>query len=653
MCNCLPDNWSNCKQEINTTIEVGESAYHINMAFSIRKMFSNISYFSKPGDQNSPGEYRREESPSPNYYQNEPSKSIDFEAIEPDSTSKPAATSLKLPVSIQNFPASKGYLSDTDLLNIDVSKSRRPKSLKLDMKKASQSMKDNLYYSDSAYIENTPKHILLDSKSADLFSEKFRQLNFNNSFDFDITSESSDDELGIETLSDCSDTDISLKNEVEKLEIKMCRKVDSKCETAPIPSVTPESFGDMELDKNEEERLLLLMNYQMKFEKIERLLKKLLSEFQFHIEVSKIFNGKSLMTVLSGTEVSNIPKDLGQVTYMDNVKCDSPTDSWNIVIEKEDNNTKIKFKKQLQSLKNCLDQFAYNYLQTLEAHDVKPQKMKKSITFDLHKGQRIHKNTKVSTKKRMKHFDFPDYREALINLFDIDMVDEIDTQMQQNHDECLQKCTCSCHDPSLDHSNDSGLTMKTDQSNQSITSSIGNFSLDSITLSAYSESLDQIINYNSFQDDSLINILLQKPAVERITFYVQVHSIQLTCETGDGYESKSNFTFFCPACEITEVEEEELLMHILSQTHCEKIHFLYKTMYIKKCVANGKEIQPSTVLNPMRLYRDDNKVVCFGDATYACTLCFENNIVGESVLMGHCHDETHLERRDKLSELYE
>ncbi|CAB3252228.1 unnamed protein product [Arctia plantaginis] len=617
-------------------------------------MFSNISYFSKSGDQNSPGEYRREESPSPNYYANEPSKSIDFEAIEPDSTSKPTSTSLKLPASIQNFTASKGSLSDTDLLNIDVSKSRRSKQLKLDIKKASQSLTENLYYTDSAYIENTPKHISLDSKSADLFSEKFRKLNFNNSFDFDMTSESSEDELGIESLSECSDTDISIKNDIEKLEIRMCRKVDSKCETAPLPSVTPESFGDVELDKNEEDRVLLLLNYQMKFEKIERLLKKLLSEFQFHIEVSKIFNGRSIMTVLAGTDVSNIPKDLGQVMYMDNVKCESPTDSWNVVIEKEDNNTKIKFRKQILSLKNCLDQFAYNYLQTLDAEDGKRQRMKKSITFDLHKGQRIHKNMKMSTKKRMRHFDFPDYRDAFLNLFDIDTADETDIQMQQNHDECLQKCCCNCHNPSLDHSDDSGLTTKTENlSNQSITSSIGNFSLDSITLSAYSESLDQIISYNSFQDTSLLNTLLQKPAIERITFYVQVHSIQLTCEAGDGYESKSTITFLCPACEITEIEEDELLRHILSQTHCEKIHFLYKTAYIKKCVASGKEIQPSTVLNPMRLYRDDNKIVCFGDAVYACSLCFENFIVGESILMAHCNDETHLERRDKLSELYE
>ncbi|XP_075989820.1 uncharacterized protein LOC142985494 [Anticarsia gemmatalis] len=619
------------------------------MAFSLRKMFSNISYFSKSGDQGSPGDYPDEELSHRRFVPRQQSQNIDFEAIEPDSTSKLSATSLKLPVSVQKFTAKKGSLSDTDLLSIsDVSKNRRmKKNLKLDIKKASQSMTDSLSHTSSAYIENTPKHILLDSKSADLFSEKFRKLNFSRSFEFDPTSESSDDDLDIESLSECSDTDISVKED-DKSEIKMCRKVESRCDNQLVPSVTPESFGDVEMDRNEEERISLLLNYQMKFEKVECVLKKLLSEFQFHIEVSKIFNGRSIVTALPGTDVTNIPKMLGQVTYMDNMNRESP-DSWNIIMEKEDTATKLKFRKQLLSLKHCLDNFAANHLQNTESKISKNRKIKRSITFEMHKGKRMHKNIKMSIKKRIKHFDFPDYRDAFINLFEME-TDETD---QSPFEDETQKCSCGCHNQSLNQS-DSGLTTKTENlSNQSITSSIGNFTLDSTTLSAYSESLDQVISYNSFQDTSLLNTLLQKPAIERITFYVQVHSIQLKCEVTDCYESKNAISFFCPSCESTENEEDGLLKHILSQKHCEKVHFLYKTAYIKKCVASGKEIQPSTVLNPMRLYRDDNKIVCFGDAMYACSLCFENLIVGESILMAHCGEPIHLERKEKLFEIFE
>lgn len=618
-------------------------------------MFSNISYFSKSTENDGSGEYSQEDLQR-RYIaseRSEPSKSIDFQAIEPDSTSKLSATSLRLPQSIQQFAAKKGSLSDTDLLSInDVSKGRRvKKNLKLDIKKASQSMSENLSLTNP-HVENTPKHILLDCRSADLFSEKFKKLNFSRSFEFDMSSESSEENLDIESLSECSDTDISVKEE-EKSEIKMCRKVDLNCDNQLVPSATPESFGDVEIDRNEEERISLLLNYQMKFEKIECVLKKLLSEFQFHIEVSNIFNGRSIVTALPGTDVSHIPKMLGQVTYMDNVNRESP-DSWNIVMEKEDITTKLKFRKQLISLKHCLENFAGNYLQNSETKTAK-KRLKRSITFDLHKGKRMHKNMKQSTKKRIKHFDFPDYRDAFLNLFNM-KIDETDTVMPQSGsgmEDCIQKCSCCCHNHSLNQS-DSGLTTKMDNfSNQSITSSIGNFSLDSTTLSAYSESLDLVISYNSFQDTSLLNTLLQKPAIERITFYVQVHSIQLKCEPADSYESKNAISFYCPACEIIETEEDGLLKHILNQKHCEKVHFLYKTAYIKKCVAAGKEILPSTVLNPMTMYRDDNKIVCFGDAMYACSLCFENLIVGESILMAHCAEETHLERRDKLHEIFE
>lgn len=612
-------------------------------------MFSNISYFSKSGEQHSPEGYNDNDPSNRRYMSDEPSQSIDFQPIEPDSTSKHYTASLKLPESVNKFSAKKASLSDTDLLNIEVgSKSHKTKnrSLKLDIRKASQSMNESLSQTDNPYIENTPKHISLDCKSADLFSQKFKQLNFSHSLEFDISSES-EDELDIESLSECSETDISVKEE-EKSEVKMCRKVELSCENRLVPSATPESFGDVELDRNEEERISLLLNYQMKFEKVECVLKKLLSEFQFHIDVSKIFNGRSIVNALPGTDVSNIPEMLEHVTCMDNVNRDSPTESWNIIMEKEDVDTKYKFRKQLQTLKHCLDSFIGNYLQIQEPKTRMKPVIKRSITFNLHKGKRMHKNMRLSNKKRIKHFDFPDFRDALLNLFKEADFDEPDTQIDRTNDETGHTCGCNCHNLSQ---SDSGLTTK-DISNQSITSSIGNFSLDSTTLSAYSESLDQIISYNSFDDSTLFNTLQQKPAVERITFYVQVHSIQIRCHTNCD-ESKNSISFYCPACDMTENEEDGLLKHILCQKHCEKIHFLYKSVYIKKCVALGKEIQPSTVLNPMKMYRDDNKIVCFGDAVYACSLCFENNIVGESILMAHCAEEVHADRKEKMYEMFD
>ena len=615
-------------------------------------MFSNISYFSKSGDQQNLEGYHANEPSSQQYMSNEPSQSMEFQSIEPDSTSKHYTASLNLPESVRKFAARKVSLSDSDLLSITEEGAnihRGKKKLKLDIRKASQSMNESLSQAGNTNIENTPPHINLDCKSADLFSEKFKQMNFSRSFVFDMSSDS-EEELDIESLSDCSDTDISAKE--EEPEVKMCRKVESSCENQLVPSATPESFGDMELDRNEEERVSLLLNYQMKFEKIECVLKKLLSEFQFHIEVSKIFNGRSFVTALSGTDVSNIPKMLGQVKYMDNIHRDSPTDSWNIVMEKEDAATKFKFRKQLQSLKHCVDNFTATYLQSSEPNiRVKPM-IKRSITFNLHKGKRMHKSMKISNKKRMKHFDFPDYRDSLLNLFKEGGCDGTDTHLDHTEDGSAHQCACNCHNHSLSQS-DSGLTSKENLSNQSITSSIGNFSLDSTTLSAFSESLDQIISYNSFEDSTLFSTLQQKPAVERITFYVQAHSIQIRSDTTDKDDSKITISFFCPSCDITENEEDGLLRHILCQKHCEKIHFQYKSAYIKKCMEQGREIQPSTVLNPMKMYRDDNKIVCFGDAVYACSLCFENNIVGESILMAHCADETHADRREKMYEMYE
>ncbi|KAL0858608.1 hypothetical protein ABMA27_012443 [Loxostege sticticalis] len=644
------------------------------MAFSFRKMLSNITYFKKPGDD----EMSDEVDKTTLVCETE-SQKINFDRAEPDSTSKQCATSLKLPDSLKTYTSKKSSLSDTDLLSLNSEgpskKERRKKKLKLDIKKASQSMSeaiDQTSSNNSNNVENTPKHILLDSKSADLFSQHFRGFDFNHSFDiFDAMSESSsiveEENLDIESLSDRSETDITLESD-DNEEVKMCRKVEPEPreDNQLVPSASPESFGDVEVDKNEEDRISLLLSYQMKLEKLECFLKKMLNEFQFHIEVSKVFHCRSVVTTLPGTDVTNIPKMLGEVTYIDNVdRGVSPSGSWNIIMEKEDDETKFKVRKQLLSMKHCIDDFVDIYLQNQDRHVEKKCKKllprnRRSITFDLHKGHRHQK--RLSNKKKFKHFDFPDFRDAMISLFSPEHVKEDTTitnvtKVSEHDDDYMSKCVCRCQrhrSPST--ATDSGLTTKNDQSlsSQSITSSIGNFSLDSSTLTAYSESLDLIVSYNSFQDTSLYSTLLQKAAIERITFYVQVHSIQLKCEQSDqDFESKNVITFHCPACKSIENEENGLLKHILSQRHCEKIHFLYKTAYIKKCVSAGKEIQPSTVLNPMKMYRDDNKIVCFGDAMYACSLCFENLIVGESVLMAHCSDPEHVERRDKLFEIVE
>ncbi|CAH0730855.1 unnamed protein product, partial [Brenthis ino] len=626
------------------------------MAFSLRKMLSNITYFKKSEDSpessiSDPNLKKRRHT----YVGDEPII-INFESTEPDSTYR-QCTSLKLPESVKNFAAKKGSLSDTDLLTLSVDapvreKRRKCRKLKLDIRKASQSM-NQLSEDSLSNIENTPKHVLLECKSSDVFSERFRGFDFNKSFDlFDAISDDhpsspfEEEDVDIDSLSDHSDSNISLPSHKS---IKMCRKVtetesQSSDENQLVPSASLESFADVELDKNEEERMQLLLNYQMKLEKMECFLKKLLHEFQFHIEVSKVFRSKSIVTALPGTDISNLPKCLGQVKYVNSFnsseRSSSPANSWNIVMEKDDDQTKFKIKKQLLSMKHCIDDFVKINLQ-----NYKENKVTKSITFNFQKTK-TSKQQSASHKKKMKHFDFPDLREAMINLFSADNMDSINFY-NENID---NKCVCKCHEPSSPSSQtDSGLTSKTDCST-SITSSIGNFSLDSSTLTAYSESLDQIVSYNSFQDTSLYNTLLQKAAIERITFYVQVHSIQLKCDSEE-IESKNTIIFHCPSCKDTQNEENGLLRHILSQTHCEKIHFLYKTAYIKKCMSTGKEIQPSTVLNSMKMYRDDNKIVCFGDAVYACSLCFENLIVGESVLMAHCAEPEHINRREKLADI--
>ncbi|CAG4980610.1 unnamed protein product [Parnassius apollo] len=641
------------------------------MAFSLRKMLSNITYFKKPDGSTDNSENQGSKKRRHTYVSDEPVM-INFECAEPDSTSR-QCTSLNIPESVKKFAAKKASFSDTDLLTLNVDspvrqRRKRCKKLKLDIKKASQSMTERLNHSrdgDSPNIENTPKHILLECVSSDIFSEKLKGFDFSKSFDFydgasdDQSSPFEEENFDIESLSDHSDSDVSVASNKKK-PIKMCRKVEamgsgSSSEDNFVASATPESFDDIEIEKSEKEEMKLLHNYQMKLEKIEGFIKNMLNEFQFHIEVSKIFNSR-IESNLQKKDTANIAKDCS--VHISQVQGISPTESWSFIMEKEDGKLKIKVKEQLESIKHSIEEFIKIYL---ENYDLGRRKCRKYLsTFDIHKGQHyVPKRVNMSNKKKIKHYDFPDLREAMINLFYPDSKNtSINISTSDSDDSMSSKCTCQCHrhTSSLSHT-DSGLTNKTSDgsiSNQSITSSIGNFSLDSTTLTAFSESLDQIVSYNSFQDTSLYNVMHQKAAIERITFYVQVHSIQLKCDSSEqDFESKNVITFHCPSCKTTESDENSLLKHILSQTHCEKIHFQYKTAYIKKCVSAGKEIQPSTVLNPMKMYRDDNKIVCFGDAMYACSLCFENLIIGESVLMAHCVEKEHVERREKLSELLE
>ncbi|XP_034838977.1 uncharacterized protein [Maniola hyperantus] len=619
------------------------------MAFSLRKMFSNITYFKKSESENPEqhSKLRRD-----TYVVDDPII-IHYNSTEPDSTSRQCA-SLNLPDSVKNFVAKKGSLSDTDLLNLNaenpIRKKRKSKKLKLDIKKATSHSMNTLNYDSN--VENTPKHVHLECKSSDAFSEKLRNMDFNKSFHLidamsdDPSSSPFEEDFEIESLSDYTDSDISVLS--NKSSIKMCRKImvsQSSDKKQIAPSVSLESFSDIELDKNEEVRNRLLVNYQTKLEKLELCTKKLLNEFQFHIEVSKVFNSRSTTSIPGKTE--KIPKMLQELVYTTGTNKPSLSDSWNVILEKEDNETKCKVKKHLLSMKEFIDEFVRLNLQNSEHSDVDSKQgrpIKKCKRY-------VPKHANMSRKKKMKHFDFPDLREAMLNLFNENVTSHDSTTDISSSDESdMSKCICKCHSTSSETDLEPSSNMN-DQST-SITSSIGNFTLDMSELTAYSESLDQIVSYNSFQDTSLYNTLLQKAAIERISFYVQVHSIQLKCEESnqDG-DTKNILTFYCPSCKDVETEENGLLRHILSPSHCEKIHFLYKTAYIKKCVAAGKEIQPSTVLNPMTMYRDDNKIVCFGDALYACTLCFENLIVGEYVLMKHCCEPQHIERKEKLADI--
>ncbi|XP_013138075.1 PREDICTED: uncharacterized protein LOC106102994 [Papilio polytes] len=595
------------------------------MAFSLRKMLTNISYFKKIENESVNTEKQ-------NTY--DEMDLNDYQTTEPDSTIR-QCSSLNIPDSVKIFNAKKTSLSDTDLtLNVNNPirhKHKRCKKLKLDINKASQSLSEKLNQEEScdSNVENTPKHILLECATSE-FTNKLKGFDFNKEFDiYDGTSDDQwsnpfeEENIDIESFSDHSDSDISIGN--QKKSIKMCRKVQSmesgsSSDEIQHPPTSPESFGDIETDKNEIERIKLLYNYQNKLEKVENLLKDMLNEFQFHIQVSKIFN-----RTLPDTDPGN-PE----------IRKPSPTDSWSVIME-EDGNTKVSVKKQLESIKYSIEQFINIYLKDYEK-DTRIKKCRKYTPRNKGKQRCVN-------KKKMKYYDFPDLREAMINLFSPELNE---TNSSDSDDSLSSKCSCSCHETSS-HT-DSGLISKNnDRSNQSITSSLGNFSLETSTLTTYSESLDQIISYNSFED-SVYNTFIQKTAVERITFYIQVHNIQLKCDLNDDNETKT-LIFFCQSCKSTEYNENDLLKHILGQNHCEKIHFQYKTAYIKKCMAEGKEIQPSTVLNPMKMYRDDNKIVCFGNAVYACSLCFENDIIGESVLMTHCAEKYHIEKREKLNEI--
>lgn len=581
------------------------------MAFSLRKMLSNISYFTKPEDAAAED---RGENFERNYI---PRDLANFERIEADSTSK--CESLNLPDSIKQYALKKGSLSDTDILNITPKEKRKFKKLKLDIHKASQSLSDKFLHSEdsSNETENTPKHVLLESKRSELFSEKLKKFNFDLSFDLsDSTSNDSlsdNENLDIESLSDHTESEMTEVSSDEVKVVKMCRKVSEK-----TLSGSQESFADLNVDKNNSNILFI---YQSKFEKIENALRNLLKEFQFHIEVSKGFN-------LHSAGIKTVKKDNLQFVYLEGIKSTGVSPSWDILTDNDILTCKAKIQNQLQSISKITNSFLNTHFQQ--------QNLTNSLTFDVHKGKRLRRQGRINEKKRIKYFDFPDLRASMLKLFNME-----DEDLETSNDEsprCCCKCECQ-----------ESVIMKV-ETDTSITSSIGNFSLDSTTISAYSESLD-VISYNSFNDSNLYSTLLQKPSVDRIIFYIQAHSIQIRSEPSNDYESKNTITFYCPSCNITESEENELLKHILSQKHCEKLHFIYKTAYIKKCVSEGKEIMPSTVLNPMRFYRDDNKIVCFGDAVYACTLCFENMIVGESVLMAHVSQQEHLNRRDMLDDI--
>ncbi|KAJ0184380.1 hypothetical protein K1T71_000803 [Dendrolimus kikuchii] len=584
------------------------------MAFSLRKMLSNISYFTKPED--APNE-NRDENFERNYF---PRDLANFERIEADSTSK--CESLNLPESIKQYALKKGSLSDTDILNITPKEKRKFKKLKLDIHKASQSLSDKFIHSEDSSndTENTPKHVLLECKRSELFSEKLKKFNFDLSFDIsDSTSNDSlsdDENLDIESLTDHTESELTEVSSDEVKVVKMCRKVAEN-----VQSMSPESFAEVDIDRNNGN---IMFMYQSKFERIENILKNLLKEFQFQIEVPKVLNLQS--NAVKADEKTDNPERM----YLEDIKSAAESPSWDMLSDNNVIASKVKIQNHLQSINKITNAFLNTYFQH--------SKLNNGLTFDIHKGKKLHRQARISEKKRIRHFDFPDLRDSMLNLFNMENEDIECSANNIDSPKCC--CKCQCQD---------SVILKT-ETDTSITSSIGNFTLDSTTISAYSESLD-VISYNSFDDSNLYTTFLQKASMERIIFYIQAHSIQIHCVPSNDYESKNIITFNCPSCNITENEENGLLKHILSQKHCEKLHFIYKTAYIKKCVAEGKEIMPSTVLNPMKFYRDDNKIVCFGDAVYACTLCFENSIVGESVLMAHVSESEHLSRRDMLYDI--
>ncbi|GBP87290.1 hypothetical protein EVAR_86872_1 [Eumeta japonica] len=455
-------------------------------------MFS-IYIFKRPEDdpqfhvvENGPMKRRHDSSSD-----HDKSQNLSYEKTDLDlSNRRYAKTMKKLPDAIKHFTAKKCSLSDTDLtVNSEFSKiDRNCKKLKLDVEKANRSARealditcDNKYADD--VIENTPKQISL-GYSGNVFSEKFKQIDFNKSFDlFDYMSEGrpSSSDKDLETpWSERSDSELSASE--DGVEVKMCKKVNDSEYASSVGS-----FVDLELDRNEEQRITLLLSYQMKLEKMEIMLKNLLTEFQFHIEVSKIFQFKSQVTTLPGTDISNIPKILGDIACYDSLsRNDSPTGSWNIVMKREDDLTKLKLKKQLLSMQKCIQEFMDQYLK--ENYDRK---------LNFNKG--YTKKLRINRKKRDKQLD-----------------------------DCSDQCDCCCH-----KNNDSGLTTKSSLTeNQTISSSIGNFSLDLSTLSTFSESLDNL-SYSSFSDNSFFSTMLQKSAMERIMFYVQVHSIEMRNDLDD------------------------------------------------------------------------------------------------------------------------
>ncbi|GBP84900.1 hypothetical protein EVAR_60701_1 [Eumeta japonica] len=195
---------SNYVRQNERSFFMKEGRNESKMAFSFRKMFSNISYFKRPEDdpqfhvvENGPMKRRHDSSSD-----HDKSQNLSYEKTDLDlSNRRYAKTMKKLPDAIKHFTAKKCSLKQTD----------QPEALDITC--------DNKYADD--VIENTPKQISLGYSS--VFSEKFKQIDFNKSFDlFDYMSEGrpSSSDKDLETpWSERSDSELSASE--DGVEVKM------------------------------------------------------------------------------------------------------------------------------------------------------------------------------------------------------------------------------------------------------------------------------------------------------------------------------------------------------------------------------------------------------------------------------------------------